>query len=285
MDAESGKGVAFAKGHGTANDFVLLPDPDGALHLTAECVRALCDRRTGIGGDGVLRVVRSASTDDPLARDAEWFMDYRNADGSLAQMCGNGVRVFAHWLIREGWADPSGVDIATRGGVRHVRRQADGDYDVEMGRATPVEGMAQVTVGAQTWPAMGVHVPNPHAIAFVEDLEQAGPLQDAPTVSPAGLFPQGTNVEFVREIGPGHVAMRVFERGVGETFSCGTGACAVAWAARRRPGASDEQTYRVDVPGGTLHVRETSEGQMHLIGPAVIVAEGRLDPAWWAAIS
>lgn len=286
MDAEAGHGagVAFAKGHGTANDFVLLPDPDGRLHLTTERVRALCDRRNGIGGDGVLRIVRAEAADDRAAQGAEWFMDYRNADGSLAQMCGNGIRVFVHWLVCEGIADPAGIDIATRGGVRHVARRPDGRYDVEMGRATPVEGAAQVSVADKTWPALGVHVPNPHAVAFVDALEDAGRLLTAPTVSPAALFPEGANIEFVRELAPAHVRMRVFERGVGETQSCGTGACAVAWAARRRLGASAEELYRVDVPGGTLHVRETSDGQIHLIGPADIVAKGRLDPAWWAAI-
>ena len=274
--------IRVLKGHGTGNDFVILPDLDGALEVTDEMVAQLCDRRFGIGGDGLLRVVRSASCDDPDAEGAEFFMDYRNADGSLAQMCGNGIRVFARFLVEEGLADPSGMEIATRGGVRHVRRLDDGEYAVGMGEAREDGGFASVMVGNRSYPAVGVHMPNPHAVAFVGSLDAAGPLLYAPEVSPQHMFPEGVNVEFVAEVAAGHIEMRVHERGVGETWSCGTGACAAAWAARRRPGASDSELYRVDVPGGTLHVRE-AEGQFELIGPAVIVADGVLDSEWAAA--
>ena len=267
--------IPFVKGHGTGNDFVLLPDLDGTLDLTPEQVAFVCDRRFGIGGDGILRVVRSSAADDPAATGAEIFMDYRNADGSLAQMCGNGIRVFAAYLIEQGLADPAGIDIATRGGVCHVVRRPDGLYDVAMGPAEPVDAAISVGVGRITYAATGVHVPNPHAVVFVASLDGAGDLASAPEVTPADAFPDGVNVEFVREIGPAHVEMRVHERGVGETLSCGTGACAVAWVARRRSGASDEPTYRVDVPGGTLLIEEQPDG-MHLIGPAEIVASGTL---------
>ena len=275
-------GPPFAKGHGTGNDFIVLPDLNGDLELTEGMVQSLCDRRTGIGGDGILRLVASAATDDPAARGADLFMDYRNADGSLAQMCGNGIRVFAAWLIDHGLADPEGVDIATRGGVRHVRRLPDGDYEVRMGHATPLTGTVSVTLGAMTFPGVGVLVPNPHAVVFVGSLDAAGSLATPPRLSPETFFPEGANVEVVHEVGPAHVAMRVHERGVGETLSCGTGACASAWASRRRPGASSESTYRVDVPGGSLRVREEDDGELLLIGPAVIVGEGALDPDWVA---
>lgn len=285
-----GHGTPFAKGHGTANDFVILPDLEGRLRLSEESVRALCDRRTGIGADGILRIVRCAEANDPHAHGADFFMDHRNADGSLAQMCGNGIRVFAAYLVEQGWADPAGMDIATRGGVRHVVRRDDGLYDVDMGSAVlagrtagQIDGAPVVHVGTASWPAVAVHVPNPHAVVFVDSLDEAGPLAHSPDISPSGFFPEGANVEFVREIGPAHVAMRVFERGVGETQSCGTGACAVAWASRRRPGAAADPTYRVDVPGGTLYVLEEADGRIHLIGPAMIVAEGMLDPHWLAA--
>lgn len=107
--------MRFVKGHGTENDFVILPDPDGALDLTGPMVAALCDRRAGIGGDGVLRVVRTKAVAG-LPGDAEWFMDYRNVDGSIAEMCGNGARVFARYLVDSGLAAPGEFDIATRGG-------------------------------------------------------------------------------------------------------------------------------------------------------------------------
>ena len=274
--------IRVLKGHGTGNDFVILPDLEGAFDLTPDQVAALCDRRFGVGGDGLLRVVRSVRCDDPDAQGAEFFMDYRNADGSLAQMCGNGIRVYARFLVEEGLADPDGMEIATRGGVRHVRRLADGEYAVGMGEAREVGGFASVMVGNRSYPAVGVHMPNPHAVAFVGSLDAAGPLLYAPEVSPEHMFPEGVNVEFVVEVAAAHIEMRVHERGVGETWSCGTGACAAAWAARRRPNASDEEIYRVDVPGGTLHVRE-ADGEVELIGPAVIVADGFLDQQWAAA--
>ena len=274
--------VRVLKGHGTGNDFVLLPDLDGDLDLTDEMVQALCDRRFGIGADGVLRVVRSAACDYPDAAGAEFFMDYRNADGSSAQMCGNGIRVFARFLTEEGLADPAGMDIATRGGVLHVRRLESGEYAVGMGAATGMEAIASVMVGNRSYPATGVHVPNPHAVVFVTSVSAAGPLDRAPEVSPEHLFPEGVNVEFVEQIAPGHVRMRVHERGVGETLSCGTGACAVAWAVRRRGEAPER--IRVDVPGGTLHVEER-DGELELIGPASIVLDGTLEADWAAAWS
>jgi diaminopimelate epimerase len=273
--------MRVVKGHGTGNDFVLLPDLEGRIELTPQMVSALCDRRRGIGGDGVLRIVRSQSCDDPCAIGAEYFMDYRNADGSLAEMCGNGIRVFARFLAEEGLADPEGMDIATRGGVRRVRQVGPDEYAVGMGAATGGEMVASVMVGNRSYPATAVHVPNPHAVVFITSLGAAGPLDRAPEVSPEHLFPDGVNVEFVEVIAPGHVAMRVHERGVGETLSCGTGACAVAWVTRRRDAGVPDGPIRVDVPGGTLHVQE-SNGELELVGPAVIVADGHLEQDWLA---
>lgn len=273
--------IPVIKGHGTGNDFILLPDLDGQIDLTAQMAADLCDRRRGIGGDGVLRIVRCAVDDDPAATGAEIFMDYRNSDGSMAQMCGNGIRVFAAYLVEQGLADPSGMDIATRGGVRHIVRRPDGLYDVAMGPAEEIPGVPSVAVGRMAFPASAISMPNPHAVVFVGSLDAAGPLDEPPDVTPDDFFAEGVNVEFVQEIGPGHIAMRVHERGSGETMSCGTGACAAAYVARRRPGAMHDGPMRVDVPGGTLLVDEAEDG-MHLIGPAEIVAEGELSPDWVA---
>ncbi|MEV4559758.1 diaminopimelate epimerase [Kitasatospora sp. NPDC049285] len=283
-------GTAFLKGHGTQNDFVIIPDPDGALELPAETVAALCDRRAGIGADGVLRVVRSAA--DPaaaaMADEAEWFMDYRNADGSIAEMCGNGVRVFARYLVHAGHAKPGPLAVATRAGVRRVRIAEDaadgapGQVTVDMGSARlPGPDGITVTVGAHSWPALNVNMGNPHAVAFVADLADAGNLYEAPATAPDGVYPQGVNVEFVVDRGERHVAMRVHERGSGETRSCGTGACAVAVAAARRDGNDPAVTgrpvsYTVDVPGGRLVIEEFPDGRIEMTGPAVIVAEGVL---------
>ncbi len=275
----------WVKGHGTENDFVLLPDLDGDVHgdLDPALVRALCDRRRGIGGDGVLRVVRSASF-TPVAElggEAEWFMDYRNADGSTAQMCGNGVRVFARYLVEAGLAATGRpVPIGTRGGVRVVRPEADGQWTSTMGRAELLERPVTVTVGSRAWPAVGVRVPNPHAVTFVDDLSDAGPLLAPPGLGPADTFPDGANVEFVVHGVPAQVAMRVHERGSGETRSCGTGACAVAVVAMRADGAPAGTPYTVDAPGGRLRVVERADGEVELTGPAVLVASGVLDQTW-----
>ncbi|MEV3991311.1 diaminopimelate epimerase [Streptomyces sp. NPDC049837] len=282
--------IAFLKGHGTENDFVIVPDPDNAIDLPAGVVARVCDRRAGLGGDGLLHVVRSAA--HPEARDmadeAEWFMDYRNADGSVAEMCGNGVRVFARYLQHAGYVTAGDIAIATRGGVKPVHLAKNGDVTVSMGRARLPEDGVTVTVGGRSWPARNVNMGNPHAVAFVEDLAHAGDLFTEPPYEPAAVYPDGVNIEFVVDRGPRHVAMRVHERGAAETRSCGTGACAVAVAAARRDGADPAETgtpvtYTVDVLGGTLVITEHPDGRIEMTGPAVIVAEGRLDPAWFAS--
>ncbi|MFF0590194.1 diaminopimelate epimerase [Streptomyces sp. NPDC003781] len=279
--------IAFLKGHGTENDFVIVPDPENALDLPPAAVAALCDRRAGLGGDGLLHVVRSAAHPEAreMAAEAEWFMDYRNGDGSVAEMCGNGVRVFARYLQRAGYAVAGDLAVATRGGVKRVHLAKNGDVTIGMGRALLPEGDVEVSVGERSWPARNVNMGNPHAVAFVADLAHAGDLYAAPSYTPAGAYPDGVNVEFVVDRGPGHVAMRVHERGSGETRSCGTGACAVAVAAARRDGADPAvtgtpATYTVDVPGGTLVITERPDGEVEMTGPAVIVAEGEFDSAW-----
>jgi diaminopimelate epimerase len=220
-----------------------------------------------------------------MATEAEWFMDYRNGDGSIAEMCGNGVRVFARYLQRAGHVSEGDVAVATRGGVKTVRIAEEGDITVGMGRALLPEGDVTVSVGGRSWPARNVNMGNPHAVAFVDDLAHAGDLLTPPPFSPAAAYPDGVNVEFVVDRGPRHVALRVHERGSGETRSCGTGACAVAVAAARRDGADPgvtgtPATYTVDVPGGTLVITERPDGEIEMTGPAVIVAEGVIEPGW-----
>ncbi|MET9858290.1 diaminopimelate epimerase [Streptomyces smyrnaeus] len=287
----SAPGVPFLKGHGTENDFVIIPDPDGTLDLSPEAVARLCDRRAGIGGDGVLRVVRSAAHPEArsMAAEAEWFMDYRNSDGSVAEMCGNGTRVFARYLERAGLAGPGDLAIATRAGVRRIHIAKDGGgITTGMGTADLTEPGDEgegitVSIAGHTWPARKVGMGNPHAVAFVSDLADAGPLLESPEVRPAAAYPDGVNVEFVVPRGPRHVALRVHERGAGETRSCGTGACAVMVAAARRDGVDPRRdgaavTYTVDVPGGRLEITERADGEIEMTGPAEIVAEGTIAP-------
>jgi diaminopimelate epimerase len=272
--------VPFVKGHGTGNDFIIIPDIDAKKDLTAEQVRHLCDRHRGIGGNGVLRVVRTEHMRgyESQAAEAEFFMDYRNADGSLAEMCGNGARVFARYLDAVGLVTKNDFVIGTRGGSVAVTLHTDHTVSLVMGKANSpqVTSMPQVTVGSQSWKAVPVWIPNPHAVTFLDSLADAGSLVDMPHVAPDSTFPEGVNVEFVVVHGPRHVAMRVYERGVGETLACGTGACAVAWASRRHlePDLVGESSYTVDMPGGSVTVTEDSDGLLRLTGPADLVARG-----------
>jgi diaminopimelate epimerase len=276
--------MRFAKGHGTENDFVILLDPDGSQGLTAGLAARLCDRRAGIGGDGVLRAVRTSALGAAglAAGAAEWFMDYRNADGSLAEMCGNGIRVFARYLARHGLVERQEFTVASRSGPRRVRLDACGDISADMG-AVAVLGPGSAVVGGQAYPGLRVSVGNPHLACLVEDPLAAFDLSRPPGLDP-GQFPEGGNVELVRVTGARRVAMRVHERGSGETRSCGTGAVAAAAAAAAIANGRDGNTWQVSVPGGTLAVTLEADGAW-LTGPAVIVAEGELDPSWLATVS
>lgn len=296
------------KGHGTQNDFVLLDGRTG-VDLGADLVRALADRRAGIGGDGVIRLVASADLPEGaavLAEDAAatWFMDYRNADGSIAEMCGNGVRVVAAYARSLGLWDPADGELVlgTRAGVRRVR-EVEGPagelwYAVDMGtwflpggEQAAADGFdAQVAVAGLDVPrpALSVDLGNPHTVlALAGDRElEAADLTRAPAVEP--VPPHGTNVELVVPLGEerdadgaalGRVRMRVHERGVGETRSCGTGACAAALAVRAWAGPHAPDVWLVDVPGGTVRVSVLADGHVELAGPAVLVADLDVDPA------
>jgi diaminopimelate epimerase len=273
--------VEFAKGHGTGNDFVIIPDPDGALDLAPGVVAALCDRRYGIGGDGVLRVVRSGAHPETAgaAGDAEWFMDYRNADGSVAEMCGNGVRVYARYLVDTGLAPAQTFTLATRTGPVAVT-VSGGDVTAVLGR--PLVGAASwAEIGGRRLAGAAVDCGNPHLVCGVPDQDNLAALDLSvpPVVDPAE-FPAGVNVELVTPVAGTsgatvQVRMRVHERGVGETLSCGSGACAVAAVALRAAG-HEQGTVVVGVPGGRLAVRLTDRA-CELSGPAVVVATGRFD--------
>jgi diaminopimelate epimerase len=268
---------SFTKGHGTQNDFVLLLDREAMLDLGPAETAYLCDRRAGIGGDGVMRAVLARHIDEWSGDPSLWFMDYRNADGSVAEMCGNGIRVFARFLLDQDLASGPVVPVATRAGLREVTALPDGRYRVAMGPVVVGRDQVEVTTAeGRTYPATPAEVGNPHAVVLVEELDQV-PLHRAPVWDPAERFPDGVNIEFVQLRGRQHVAMRVFERGSGETRSCGTGTVAAAAVARFRAGLVEPTpvTYRVDVPGGTVEVELTAD-QAFLTGPAVLVAYGEV---------
>ncbi|NMR19513.1 diaminopimelate epimerase [Cellulomonas fimi] len=314
-DLPPGARLRFTKGHGTQNDFVLIDDRAAELDLTPELVRALTDRRAGIGADGVIRVVPTAAIPEGAAilaaePTATWFMDYRNGDGSVAEMCGNGVRVFGAFLERIGLARipvPRGDDaddgdvttgllVGTRAGVRRIRREPSGWYAVDMGPwaltggpGAAIDGAdAEVTVAGLDVPRPGlsVDVGNPHTVLALADETElaAADLSRAPVVRPVPAG--GSNVELVVPLGEetdeagsvvGRLRMRVHERGVGETRSCGTGACAAALAVRTWAGAGAPDVWLVEVPGGTVRVSVLDSGHVELAGPAELVAEGEID--------
>ncbi|MEV7605575.1 diaminopimelate epimerase [Paenarthrobacter sp. NPDC089322] len=296
-------GLAFSKGHGTGNDFVLIADPEDTHHITPEQVAQLCDRHRGIGGDGLIRAVPSRYLPEGrtlLEQDAsaEWFMDYRNGDGSLSEMCGNGVRVFVHFLLAEGLVDldpGATLTIGTRGGIKKIVRTAEG-YAVDMGPwefIFPAEATSKAMdalVSADglevARPGLSVSMGNPHTVVALAELSELAATQlfKAPVVDPKPV--NGTNVEFVVPAEPlvhdgvGTITMRVHERGVGETQSCGTGACAAAVAIRHWAGSTAPNSWHVNVPGGVVGVKffPGVDGREHveLSGPAVIVATGTL---------
>jgi diaminopimelate epimerase len=289
----------FTKGHGTGNDFILYTDPEGELPLSPSQIAALCDRHFGIGADGVIRAVKSKNlnrkyqpgqiVEDPAgvavlneAPEAEWFMDYFNADGSVSEMCGNGIRVFAKYLIETGLVEispGSTLPIGTRSGIKDLTSHGD-LFQVDMGRWKFDEGEPVVKVAR---PGVAINVGNPHIVAaFANDSElEAADLSESPRIEP--IPEEGANVELVVpqeplvKDGVGHIRMRVHERGSGETLSCGTGVVAAALATRHWAGEGAPHHWKVDVPGGTLGVRmfPTEEGEhVALSGPAELTFTG-----------
>jgi len=293
--------VIFAKGHGTQNDFVLLPDVGAELTLTAARVAALCDRRRGLGADGVLRITTADAAvgagvlerlPDGVGSN-DWYMDYRNADGSTAQMCGNGVRVFAHYLRASGLESRDEFVVGSLAGPRLVTLQhvdaTNADVTVEMGKANRLGsgGKAfEVIVGGKRFTGLAVDVGNPH-LACVDpqlSLEELAALDvGAPVQFDRAQFPDGVNVEVLTPAVGGLVQMRVHERGVGETRSCGTGTVAAAVAALADAGA-DTGTLTVRVLGGDVVVTIT-DATSYLRGPSVLVARGEIADAWWSALA
>ncbi|HEV7855285.1 MAG TPA: diaminopimelate epimerase [Mycobacterium sp.] len=287
--------MMFAKGHGTQNDFVLLPDLDGRLPLHPAAVAALCDRRRGIGADGVLRVTTAGAAADAGVFDrlpegvaaGDWYMDYRNADGSIAQMCGNGVRVFAHYLRAYGLENRDEFVVGSLAGPRpvvlHGWDATNADVTVEMGKANQL-GTGEAIVGGRPFAGLAIDVGNPHLACVDPDLaadELAALDVAAPVRFDAEQFPDGVNIEVLTAPSNGSVSMRVHERGVGETRSCGTGTVAAAVAALAYQGATTG-TLAVCIPGGEVSVTVT-DASSYLRGPSVLVAGGEISEEWWRA--
>jgi diaminopimelate epimerase len=283
--------LAFTKGHGTGNDFILVLDEHGQIEISAEQVASMCDRHFGIGADGLIRVTPTAKSPEVshlLEQEpgAQWFMDYRNADGTKAEMCGNGIRVFARYLLDNGLAEltsGSTLPIATRDGIKDLTGTQTG-FAVDLGlfKVGDDETLVRARGLSVARPALEVNVGNPHRVVALADnaeLESID-LGRAPILEPEA--DGGANVEFVVldepliKEGVAGLTMRVHERGVGETLSCGTGIAAAAIAIRHYAGG--EQNYwKVTVPGGQVAVRmfPTEDGEhVSISGPAELTYSG-----------
>lgn len=285
--------MRFAKYHGTGNDFVLIEDMADRLSFSPELIVAVCDRRRGVGADGLIRIAP--------AEGADFFMDHSNSDGLTAEMCGNGIRCLAKYVYERGLTTAREIDVLTRSGVKHLVLEVQADtvrtVTVDMGppelqrKAIPMTGDPidtfidqSLVVDGRTYPATALSMGNPHVVLFLEpqdDLRTFPVPVIGPLVEGREEFPSRTNVEFVKVV-DGRIHARVWERGVGETMACGTGACAalVACAITGRTGREAELEY----PGGVLQLELREDDHVFLTGPAVCVFDGDLDEAWLAAV-
>ncbi len=288
--------IAFTKGHGTGNDFVLVLDADGELALSSKQIAKICDRRFGIGADGFIRVVKSAKLPEgkeilAIEPAAVWFMDYYNADGNAAEMCGNGVRVFARYLLDRGLAKIEGgstLAVGTRAGVKDLTQGSNG-FAVDLGRWKLTTEFTVEAKGIEVArPGQGIEIGNPHVVVALSSDAELRELKlfEAPVVEPKPE--NGANVEFVVpsepmiQNGVGYFSFRVHERGVGETLSCGTGIAAAALATRYWAGASAPKQWQVQALGWLVAVRmfATEDGEhVSISGPAELTFDGEIDLA------
>ncbi len=279
------------KVHGTGNDFVMFEDLDDARPLSAKLVAALCNRHTGVGADGVIRVAPGQNPGEAF------FMDYRNSDGSLAEMCGNGIRCLGKLVFEHGLTTETELEVGSRAGTKHLSLDVDDGVvrTVTVGMGPPAFARGEIPmhgpasepflteafeVDGQAFKASAVSMGNPHLVLFVErDPDQVDVRTLGPRIEHDPRFPEKTNVEFVA-VDDGAVKLRVWERGSGETMACGTGACAALVAANEAGLVPARAEVRF--PGGTVMVDRTPE-QVFLIGPAERVFRAEIDDAWLAA--
>jgi diaminopimelate epimerase len=279
--------MRVSKYHGTGNDFVLIEDLEDRLRLTPPLVAALSDRHLGVGADGVIRIAP--------ADGADFFMDYWNADGDVAEMCGNGIRCLGKYVFDRGLTDRTEVDVDTRDGVKRLGLEVAGGrvtrVRVDMGRprleraAIPMEGPRgerfvgePFDVEGVPYRATAVSMGNPHLVLMGEgDPAEVDIRRIGPVLEHHRDFPQGTNVEFVRVV-DGVVEVKVWERGSGETMACGTGACATLVAAHLAGAAPRRAPVRF--PGGELEVEWTEDDRLLLTGPATEVFDAELEVGW-----
>jgi diaminopimelate epimerase len=290
--------MRISKYHGTGNDFVMVEDLDDVLDLSPAFVAASCDRHRGVGGDGLIRIVRGDRDGGP---GADFFMDYVNADGRPAEMCGNGIRCLAKYVFERGLTTATELAVDTRDGLKrltlHVDRTAGEvrGVTVDMGRPTleraavPMAGgqpgdrftLSPLDAAGRTWTASAVSMGNPHCVLFLDEGDDLSSI-DVPgigrSIEHLPLFPNRTNVEFVTVPDGSRLRIRIWERGVGETLACGTGACAALVAAA--VGGLTGRSAQVEVPGGVLGVDWRDDDRVLLSGPATFVFDAELSDEW-----
>ncbi|MDP2233796.1 MAG: diaminopimelate epimerase [Actinomycetota bacterium] len=279
--------IRFTKMHGLGNDFVFIEDMDLGYEFSPEAVAWFCDRNFGIGADGLI-LVRPATTTD-----ADFFMHYYNADGTTAEMCGNGIRCFAKYVVDHGMvaADAETLRIETLGGIKPITftRESDGTLamaTVDMGEPvlTPSD-IPSTFSGAQvfqcpieteygTYEITAVSMGNPHAIIWVDDVEEAPVDTVGAAIENDPHFPRKTNVEFAQLMEDQTIRLRVWERGVGETLACGTGACATLVAATLACLVGRSAT--IELPGGELEIRWAEDNHVYMTGSATEVFSGAM---------
>jgi diaminopimelate epimerase len=283
LGSETGMDLAFTKMHGCGNDFVVVDDRTEEVDLDPSAVAMLCDRHFGIGADGMI-LVRPAT--DPAA---DYYMHYINADGSLAEMCGNGIRVFAKYLFDRDLVDDGRLTVQTLGGLKLIDVVPDdvGVFAlarVDMG--APVLTAADIPTTLPGDPVVDAHVVtaageadvtcvsmgNPHAVLWVDDVDDAAVTTLGPAIEELDAFPRATNVEFAHVVDPSRIRLRVWERGVGETLACGTGACATLVAGVLTGRCS--RSAIIELPGGEMRIEWPEGGSVFMTGPAEQVFEG-----------
>jgi diaminopimelate epimerase len=272
----------FTKLHGTANDFVYVDARNGIPADPAALAPRLCDRHRGIGADGLILLLPSA--------EADCRMQIVNSDGSVAEMCGNGIRGFAKFVLDRGLVRANPLRVETDAGVKLVTAEIDGGrvrrVAVDMGtpewsgRRIPVDADGEVVdrpleVAGRSWAITCVSMGNPHCVVFVDDVTALPLAEIGPRFERHPFFPKRVNTEFIRVASPTRLEMRVWERGAAETMACGTGACAAAVAAARTGRA--ERRCTVALAGGELEIDWRADDHVVMTGDAVEVFQGRIE--------
>ena len=273
--------LKFTKMHGLGNDFVVFDTIAQAVELSPEQLRFIADRHRGVGCDQILRV------EPPRESGTDFYYRIFNADGGEVEQCGNGARCFVRYVRDKGLTAKSEIRVGTRAGVIVPRIEADGQVTVDMGVPlfdppripfqAPERALTyELRIGGKTITISALSMGNPHAVQIVDEIETAPVTSEGALIEADPRFPQRVNAGYMQVLNRGHVRLRVYERGAGETLSCGTGACAATVAGIMR-GVLDSRV-RVTTRGGDLAIGWAGDGKpVMMTGPAATVFDGELN--------